>query len=207
MLRITILLLLACLLHASDWPRFRGPNGSGVDAASTGLPIEFNPAKNVVWKTAVPFGQSSPIIVGGRLFLTASEGDQLITLCYSVRDGKLLWRRELKNVHHHKTYKANDPASASVAADAGSVYAFFPDFGLIAYTNDGKERWRHALGPFNNFYGMASSPVLEGDLLFLLCDQNSDSFSFAGQPQICKGHVYLAPDYFRFDPKSQRSGR
>ena len=50
------LLGLACgRLDASDWPRFRGPNGSGV-AETTGLPADIGPAKNVLWKTALPRG-------------------------------------------------------------------------------------------------------------------------------------------------------
>jgi len=54
--------------------QFRGPNGSGVDSA-TGYPVEFSPTKNVVWKKAVTFGQSSPVVVGSRLYFTAGEGD------------------------------------------------------------------------------------------------------------------------------------
>src|SRR5437899_10041926 len=88
-------LRLLTVLPAADWPRFRGPNGSGVDS-SAGLPVDFGPAKNVVWKAAVPFGHSSPIVVGGRVFLTASEGEILITLAYDALTGSQLWRRDLK---------------------------------------------------------------------------------------------------------------
>ena len=57
-----------------------------------------------------------------------------------------------------KVYHANDPASPTPAADADGVVAFFPDFGLVAYTPDGKDRWTLPLGPFTSFYGMAASP-------------------------------------------------
>ena len=49
----------ACL--AADWPQFRGPNAFGV-SDTTGLPTEFGPAKNVVWRTALPPGHSSPVL-------------------------------------------------------------------------------------------------------------------------------------------------
>jgi outer membrane protein assembly factor BamB len=180
MLKSVACFVLLCLsARAGDWPRFRGPNGTGVDSTSTGLPVDFHPSKGVVWKTAVPFGRSSPIVAGGRLFLTASEGDRLLTFCYDARDGKLLWRREAANVHRQKTYKANDPASASVAVDGTGVYAFFGDLGLIAYSHEGTELWRHPLGPFDNFYGMASSPIVEGDLVIILCDDNASPFLLA----------------------------
>ena len=44
---------------------------------------------------------------------------------------------------------------------------------------EGTERWRVPLGPFANLHGMAASPILAGDLLFMLCDQDSESFLLA----------------------------
>ncbi len=55
-----------------EWSQFRGPNGSGV-SATTGLPDEFGPGKNVVWKTALPPGHSSPVLTRDRIFVTAYE--------------------------------------------------------------------------------------------------------------------------------------
>lgn len=174
-----ILFLIASFaLSAADWPRFRGPNGSGVGAA-VNLPVEFGPTRNVAWKQAVPFARSSPVVFGGRVFLTASEGEQLITLAYDATTGRPLWRREIKRARAHKTYKANDPASPTPAVDDKGVYVFFPDVGLASYTHDGKERWRHPLGPFENFYGMSTSPVVAGGMVLLLCDQARGSFLVA----------------------------
>ena len=179
-LKIPLLIVTAgALLNADDWSRFRGPNGSGVDPTSASLPTEFGPSKNNVWKTPVPFGRSSPVLFGVHLYLTASEGNQLITFCFNAADGKLLWRRETAKVHKHELFRANDAASSTAAADASGVYVFFSDVGLIAYSPAGDERWRLALGPFDNFYGMASSPVLEGALVILQCDQERDSFLLA----------------------------
>ena len=58
-------------LPAEDWARFRGPNGSGVSNA-TGLPAAFGPAKNINWRTEVPFGRSSPILAADRVIVTGS---------------------------------------------------------------------------------------------------------------------------------------
>ena len=180
-MRLTLsVLICAELITAAEWSRFRGPNGSGVDRGSSNLPTEFGAAKNLAWKVAdIPFGRSSPIMFGQHLYLTASQGNSLITLCYDATTGKLLWRNEAPKVHKHEYFRANDPASPSPAADASGVFVFFADLGLIAFTHDGKERWRHPLGPFDNFYGMASSPVVEGDLVILQCDHNGDSFLLA----------------------------
>ncbi len=76
-------------------------------------------------------------------------------------------------------YKANDPASPTPAADESGVVAFFPDFGLVSYNNDGQERWTSRLGPFKNFYGMAGSPIIDGSMVVLVCDQQAGSYVIA----------------------------
>jgi outer membrane protein assembly factor BamB len=149
-----------------------------VDAAP-GYPVEFSPTKNVVWKVAVPHGQSSPVIVGTRLYLTASEGDRLITISLDARNGTELWRREVTKDRPSGAFKANDPASPTPAADENGVVAFFPDFGVVAYGTDGQTRWTMHLGPFRNFYGMAGSPIIADGSVVLVCDQQAGAFVIA----------------------------
>jgi len=179
-LRVCALLLLGLLAAGADnqWTRFRGPNGSGVDSA-TGYPVEFSPSKNVVWKRAVPFGQSSPVVAEGRVYLTASEGDRLLTICLDAKTGVVLWQREIRRTKPQPIFHNNDPASPTPIADESGVVAFFPEFGLAAYTPDGKDRWTLPLGPFKNFYGMAASPIVAGNLLVLVCDQQTGGFLLA----------------------------
>ena len=75
------------------WPQFRGPGGSGV-AEGQKPPIEFGPDKNVKWKTPVPSGSSSPIVVGNLLVLTAFDDGKLYTIAYTRADGKEAWRAQ-----------------------------------------------------------------------------------------------------------------
>ena len=185
----TLLLLIAALAayaqkagKTSEWLRFRGPNGSGVAEGFT-LPAEFGANKNLAWKTPVPFARSSPVVTTDRVFLTASEGDKLITLALNRKTGKVLWRRDVVRARHMPIYRANDPASPSPVSDGKNVFAFFAELGLIAYGPDGKELWRVPLGPFNNFYGMGGSPVLAGNTLVMVCDQRTDSFIIAVDAQ------------------------
>ncbi len=163
---------------AEDWSRFRGPNGSGV-ANATGLPTEFGAAKNLLWKAEVPFARSSPVISGDRIYLTATEGEKLITLALERKSGKVLWRHETPRARAMALYKANDGASPSPVTDGKSVYAFFPELGLISLDAAGKERWRLPLGPFDSFYGLAGSPILSGDTVLLVCDARSKPFIVA----------------------------
>jgi outer membrane protein assembly factor BamB len=187
------LLCAAAACGGADWPRFRGPNASGV-AEARRLPVKFGPKTAVEWKTELPPGHSSPVIAGDRIFLTAAEGGKradagrekvvdsggrLLTICLDRRTGRILWRREAPRPRLERYQPVNSPASPTPVIDAGNVYVFFGDFGLISYTAEGQERWRMALGPFNNVNGHGSSPIVHGQNVILLCDQDTGSYLLA----------------------------
>src|SRR5215472_17427782 len=98
-------------VFGGEWTQFRGPNGAGV-SDQTSLPVEFGPNRNVVWKTTLPHGNSSPALTPDRIFLTASEGNHLLTLCLERATGKILWRREIIADRAEVLNKLNDPASS-----------------------------------------------------------------------------------------------
>lgn len=170
--------LLASALMAADWDRFRGPNGSGV-AETSALPAEFGPNKNVIWKTPLPTGHSSPIVSRDRIFLTAVENEKLYTLALDRVTGKVVWKKEAPRDRKEKLHQLNNPASPTPVADGRNVYVFFPDYGMLAYDWSGNERWRTPLGPFSNVYGIGVSPVLAEDKVILVIDQSRDSYILA----------------------------
>ena len=175
---IFVLGLIASSGIAEDWTRFRGPNGSGV-SASTNLPVEFGPDKNVNWSTEIPFARSSPVFAKDRIFLTAIDGEGFITLALDRESGEVLWQRQIERARVDTFHQATDSASPSPVTDGSNVYAFFQETGLVSYTAEGEKRWELGLGPFRNFYGIAASPVLAGDTLLQLCDQATGSFLLA----------------------------
>src|ERR1022692_427412 len=152
------------LLHSEDWIQFRGPNSSGI-SANKNLPVEFGPTKNVVWKTDLPPGHSSPILVGDHIYLTAVDNEKLFTICLDRSTGRIEWRREVPRERKGHLHVKNGPASPSPTSDGKNIFTFFTDFGLVSYGPDGNERWRMPLGPFNTPMGMSASPVLVGDTL------------------------------------------
>jgi outer membrane protein assembly factor BamB len=162
----------------ADWPQFRGPNGTGV-SLDTGLPAQMGPDRNVVWKTPLPPGHSSPVLSGKWIFLTAIDGKKLLTICLDQKTGEIAWTREAPRPRVQPLNSTNNPASPTPVSDGNNVYVFFGDFGIICYTADGRERWRVSLGPFNNPNGPASSPILVDDLIVLVCDQETDSYVIA----------------------------
>ena len=158
---------------AADWNRFRGPGGSGV-ADGAPAPLEFGPEKAVVWKTPLPPGKSSPVLAGDRVFVTAHEGDKLLTIALDRRTGKTLWTQSLLRSRVDERHNLNDAAVPTPVTDGESVYVFFADFGLVAYSAAGRELWRLPLGPFTSPRGMASSPMLSGGVLVLPLEQRDD---------------------------------
>jgi len=173
-----LLLLVALPLPAEDWPRFRGPNGAGT-SSSTGLPVEFGPDKNELWETEIPFGRSSPVVAGNRIFVSAVEGGELLTLALDRVSGKIVWRSAIERTRTDEFHEATDSATTTPVTDGSNVYVFFQELGLVSFDENGKQRWTLALGPFRNFYSIAASPVLAGDRLFMLCDQAQGSFLLA----------------------------
>lgn len=167
-MRLAAFCLCAALLHASDWPRFRGPNGEGI-SPDKNLPSEISKDRDVLWKQKTPKGNSSPIVIGDRLWITGHEGDERIVLCYDASAGSLLWRRAITKARDEKPNPMNGPTTPTPATDGRSIFVFFPDFGLLAYDFDGKEKWRVPLGPFGGVQGVAVSPVYaEGNVVLLV---------------------------------------
>ncbi|MEO7654011.1 MAG: PQQ-binding-like beta-propeller repeat protein [Bryobacteraceae bacterium] len=175
---VWMLLCFSCLMAAerdTGWSQFRGPDSSGI-VESANLPLEFGPEKNVVWKTAVPMGKSSPVFTGDYIFLTGHEAEKLITLCFDRRSGKELWRQAITRERSEYRHKLNDAAAPTPVTDGRHVYVFFADFGLVTYTVGGKEVWRRPMGPFVSLQGVSASPLVIGSRLFMVCDQTRGSF-------------------------------
>ena len=162
------------VVAADEWSQFRGPNGSGV-SETKGLPSEFGPNKNVIWKTELPSGHSSPVLTRDRIFVTAHNADKLFVIALDRQTGKILWQREVPRTRSGRLQNVNGPASPSPVTDGTNVYVFFQDFGMLSYDAAGKERWKLPLGPFNMFYGFGASPILVDDKVILPVDQDNPS--------------------------------
>jgi outer membrane protein assembly factor BamB len=164
---------------ADAWMQFRGPNGTGV-SPSIGLPVEFGPASALIWKTPLPPGHSSPVVTATRIFVTAHTADKenyaLSVIGLDRQSGKIAWQRDVPRRQKGRLQNVNGPASPSPVTDGSSVFAFFQDFGLLAYSADGAELWRLPMGPFSAFYGFGASPILVDDAIILAVDQDGGSY-------------------------------
>jgi outer membrane protein assembly factor BamB len=159
-------------LHAQEWTRFRGPNGTGVSDATT-VPVKWTEA-DYNWRVKLPGGgHSSPVLWGDRIFLLAANAGNLSVLCLAEQDGRLLWKQDYPH-GEYELHKFSSFASATCAADAERVYFTRQNGGemfLCALTHDGKPAWEHPLGPFESQHGSGHSPIVHRELVIVANDQ------------------------------------
>jgi outer membrane protein assembly factor BamB len=188
------------------WPAFRGGDRAGVAEAAT-LPAAWDPATNVAWKADVPGrGWSSPVVWGDRVFLTTAvssarrptprkglyiwdlqgkppAGEHAWAVCcLDARTGKALWQATpFKGKASGALHIKNSLASETPVTDGERVYASFGNVGVACYTLEGKELWKHKT-PAHKMrmgWGTAASPALHGGKLFLVHDNEEESFLLA----------------------------
>ena len=168
----------------TQWSRFRGPNGQGTAEADR-IPIHFGPDANVLWKTALPPGQSSPVIWNDRIFLTAYERrgkKKLITLAIDRASGRILWRQVVQAARTARLHPMNTPATPTPTADAKHVYVYFGTVGLLCYDHEGSKVWQREISTPKSQYGMASSPTLcQGNVIMVIDDDGGASRLLAVQ--------------------------
>ena len=152
----------------TNWPQFRGPNGSGVAALGT-YPAAFGLEKNLIWKTVLPPGVSSPCVWGQRIFLTGYDSNekQLETICIQCSDGKVQWRRVAPAEKIERVHAISSPANATPATDGQRVYVYFTSFGLLCYDLEGNELWRRPLPLIRTRFGSGTSPIVSGTNVLL----------------------------------------
>ncbi len=159
------------------WPQFRGPNCSGLAAEGQNPPVQFGPEQNLLWKTPVPSGHSSPCIWGDRIFLTGfdKEKKELRVFCLERSGGKMQWSRIVPAEQIEKLKGICSPAQATPAADGERLYVHFGSYGLLCYDFVGRQQWTVPLPiPPTLEYGAASSPIIVGELTILNHDKARD---------------------------------
>ncbi len=128
---------------AENWPQWRGPGGQGVSAEAQ-LPTDWQPDRNVVWKTALPgIGYSSPVVWGNRIFLTAAiEGDAIpgAKAVEHTVDGKPFLHPDSVSADRKQTLKV-------IALDASSGKVLWEQTAYEGQVYDARHRRSSFAGP------------------------------------------------------------
>lgn len=182
---IGIVLGLANAATAGDtYAAFRG-DGSGRTTAKD-LPLEWSP-KSLAWEVKLTgYGQSSPVVYKGKVFVTAIDGpnkEKNLVAAYDVMTGKKLWEKELPATQKVKASFSVSRGAPTPAVDAEGLYVFFESGELVRLTHEGEQTWLRSLvkeyGAFKNGHGLGGSVAQSGETLFVLIDHQGPSYLLA----------------------------
>ncbi len=188
--------------NTSNWPQFRGADSTGV-SANEGLPDRWSATENVEWKSELPGrGWGSPVVWGNRIFLStvvnsgeteplkkglyfggdrpqpSSTIHEWKVLCLELETGNLVWERTVKkgapttSIHLKNSYASETPIT-----DGERVYVCFGNVGIFCFDFEGQEVWNYLLPsrPTRFGWGTAASPVLHGNSLYYVSDNDEKS--------------------------------
>ncbi|MBE3070379.1 MAG: PQQ-binding-like beta-propeller repeat protein [Planctomycetes bacterium] len=175
LMALVMVVAVAAPLAAEDWPRFRGPTGQGL-SSETGLPTEWSATSNVAWKTPIPGeGWSSPVVSGGRVFLTAATdgGRSYRALGLDAATGAVRWDTEVLRQEPDNKAGQNSYASATPVVDGDRLYVLAADGSLAALATDGKVLWTNREFKYYSQHGLGVSPVAWNDLIIVPFDWSS----------------------------------
>ncbi|MDX1382074.1 MAG: PQQ-binding-like beta-propeller repeat protein [Thermoanaerobaculia bacterium] len=201
----TVCLAATAGVAASDnWPAFRGGDARNQVEDDPRLPETWSRTENVAWVADVPgHGWSSPVVWDDRVFLTTvtSEGEieepkrglyfggnrpeppedvhHWMVLAYDAATGDKVWETRVHSGrpgfarHLKNTYASETPTT-----DGERVYAYFGNVGVFALDWSGEVVWEHRFDVARTRYGWgtAASPVLHGDRLYVVNDNEEQSF-------------------------------
>jgi outer membrane protein assembly factor BamB len=153
----------------SDWPGFLGPSGNSKSSERgilTRWPAEGPP---LLWQVPLGTGYCMPAIAAGRLYQFDRAGDKARLRCLDRRTAKLLWTFDYPSDFSDLYGYDNGPRSSPVV-DGDRVYTFGAE-GMLhcLHAATGTLIWKvdtaAEFGVIQNFFGVGSTPVVEGDLL------------------------------------------
>ncbi len=184
---VVLLLTLATAARSEDWPEFRGPTGQGTWNGGS-LPTEWSRTRNVVWKQAIPGdGWSSPVVVQGRIYLTAgvpipdSKSLALEALCLDAAKGRVLWQREVfrEDPSAPPPQSKNSHASPTPLVRDGRLYVHFGHQGTACLDLTGTILWKCTSVKYQPVHGNGGSPIVVDDKLIFSCDGGDQCFVVA----------------------------
>lgn len=185
---LTAFLLVSLSTRAADWPHWRGPNRTDVTEESSGWSdgkwLDERPA----WRARLGEGASSPLVVGGDVYVLGYEGAKDVLRCLSATDGKERWSVEYKCPKYGRFHAGDEGLysgpSATPEYDPGTgfLYTLSTDGDLNCWDTraKGKRVWGRNL--YDDYkverrpkltrapqrdYGYTSSPLVHRDWLLV----------------------------------------
>jgi outer membrane protein assembly factor BamB len=166
--------------QGSDWPKFLGPDGTSVSTEKGIIAPWPKDGLRIVWQTEVGPSYGMPVISKGKLYhfdrkprnLGDEQDSKRVRLtCMDAQTGKEIWAVAYPSVYKDK-FGYNTGPRCSPLVDGDFVYTHGVEGMLHCFKADtGEIVWRcDTVKEFNviqNFFGVGSTPVIEGDLLIV----------------------------------------
>lgn len=182
-MRYTVLLLAATLLHAADWPQWRGKDRLGLWTES-GILDRFPPGgPKRVWTKPIANGYAGPAVADGRVFVTdyrSTENRKGVERALSLDEetGELLWEREWAVDYAGLAYPLGPRATPTVDGDRVYVLGSMGDLFCLR-VEDGEQIWhRNYQEEFDAelpTWGFVGAPLVDGDRLIALVGGSPDA--------------------------------
>src|SRR5262245_22030440 len=164
--------LTPAILHATDWPQWRGPNRDGI-SQEKGLLKEWpKDGPKVVWQVKdIGAGFSAPAVVGDRIYVLSNQGlENEFIVALSVKDGKKIWSTTIGKVGSPKQDPNYPAARSTPTVDGDTIYALGSDGDIASLQlSNGKLNWKKNLqadfGGVSGRWAYSESPLVDGDTL------------------------------------------
>jgi outer membrane protein assembly factor BamB len=155
----------------SDWPWFLGPTRDSVSAEKGIIAPWPEKGLRIVWQKQLGQSYPMPTISRGRLFLFDRHGNTARLHCWKSETGEPLWTFDYPT-HYRDKYGYNGGPRCCPVVDDDRVFVYGPSGMLHCLrVRDGKLLWKvdtfEEFGVVQNFFGVGSTPVVEGDLLIV----------------------------------------
>lgn len=156
----------------NDWPIFLGATQDS-KSPEKGIIAKWTANRpRIVWQTELGTGYGAPTIAKGRLFQFDRFDNKARVYSLQAETGKELWKFEYRT-DYADYFGYNNGPRCSPIVDGNRVYAYGAEGMLTCLTADeGKLLWqvdtKKDFGVVQNFFGVGSTPVVEGDLLIVM---------------------------------------
>ena len=170
----------------AEWTSFLGPPQTLAARSAESLPLEWTPEQVAYTIDLEGYGQSSPVVHGGQIYVTTVEGPNKETCrvaAYALEDGRKLWTQDTENPMPVENNVYVSRAAPTPAADDRGVVAFFEGLRLVAYTPEGTERWNRDLaadyGPGEADFGLSASLAQDAAHVFVHVETKQSPYLLA----------------------------
>jgi len=155
----------------ADWPTILGPTRDGVSTEKGIIAPWPKTGLKKIWECELGIGFAPPVVVSGKLYEFGRFENQNRATCRDALTGKAIWKFEYTTDYEDR-YGYEPGPRACPLIDGDRVYLYGPE-GMLYCLNiaDGKELWKLDVNSkyhvHQNFFGVGSVPVVDGDLLII----------------------------------------